>query len=244
MIRRMFVALSLALLCSTAFAAGVEVGGKAPTFKGLPGVDGKEVSLDGLKDAKVVVVCSTCNVCPMSVAYEDRFVEFQKKYADKGVKFVAINANKSNPTETLVNMKTRAEEKGFNFPYVFDASGASAGEIPRRSPRTCSCSTAAAMSPTSARSTTRRTTRASIMWPTRSMPCWPARRLKRPRPRRLAAASATNTVRRYHSPPLRAVRSGGFFVGFIQDLASIRLTVSRRRTRPRDRRSQSPAACR
>ncbi|MDX1944367.1 MAG: thioredoxin family protein [Pirellulaceae bacterium] len=128
MIRRLFVALSLALLCTPAFAAGVEVGGKAPTFKGLPGVDGKEVSLDGLKDAKVVVVCFTCNVCPMSVAYEDRFVEFQKKYADKGVKFVAINANNGNPNETIANMKTRAEEKGFNFPYVYDASGASALE--------------------------------------------------------------------------------------------------------------------
>jgi peroxiredoxin len=128
MIRRMVFALSLVALAAPVFAAGVEVGGKAPDFKGLPGVDGKEVSLDGLKDAKVVVVCFTCNVCPMSVAYEDRFVEFQKKYADKGVKLIAINANKSNPQESLANMKARAEEKGFNFPYVYDASGKSAGD--------------------------------------------------------------------------------------------------------------------
>ena len=50
----------------------------------------------------------------MAVAYEDRFVEFNKKYAGKGVKFVAINANRR--TEDLAAMKTRAEEKGFNFP--------------------------------------------------------------------------------------------------------------------------------
>ena len=60
------------------------------------------------------------------MAYEDRFVEFQKKYGEKGVKFVAINANKAS--EDLAVMKTRAEEKGFNFPYVFDASGKSATE--------------------------------------------------------------------------------------------------------------------
>ena len=125
MIRRSFLALALVALCVPAFAE-VEVGAKAPDFKGLPGTDGKEHSLSGLKDAKVVVVCFTCNQCPMSIAYEDRFVEFSKKYAGKGVKFIAINANKANETETLEAMKARAEEKGFNFPYVYDASGASA----------------------------------------------------------------------------------------------------------------------
>jgi peroxiredoxin len=121
MIRRMFIALSVLALAAPAFAAELEIGAKAPTFASLPGVDGKDCSLDGMKDAKVVVVCFTCNMCPVAVAYEDRFVEFQKKYGEKGVKFVAINANKNS--EGLAVMKTRAEEKGFNFPYVFDASG-------------------------------------------------------------------------------------------------------------------------
>lgn len=126
MIRRAFLALSLVALCAPAFAGDLEVGGKAPSFKGLPGTDGKEYSLADMKDAKVVVVCFTCNQCPMSVNYEDRFVEFAKKYNAKGVKFIAINANKANDTETLEAMKTRAEEKGFTFPYVYDASGESA----------------------------------------------------------------------------------------------------------------------
>jgi peroxiredoxin len=126
MIRRTFLALSLVALCAPAFAGDLEVGGKAPDFKGLAGTDGKEYGLSSMKDAKVVVVCFTCNQCPMSVAYEDRFVEFAKKYNDKGVKFIAINANKANATETIEAMKTRAEEKGFNFPYVYDASGDSA----------------------------------------------------------------------------------------------------------------------
>ena len=126
MIRRMFLALSIVALCAPVFAAGVEVGAKAPEFKGLPGTDGKEYSLADMKDAKAVVLCFTCNQCPVAVAYEDRFIEFQKKYEGKGVKFIAVNCNKNR--EDLAAMKTRAEEKGFNFPYVFDKSGALASE--------------------------------------------------------------------------------------------------------------------
>jgi peroxiredoxin len=126
MIRRTFLALSIVALCAPAFAAELEIGAKAPEFKALPGTDGKEYSLEGMKDAKAIVICFTCNGCPVAVAYEDRFVEFQKYYGEKGVKFIAINANKAR--EDLAVMKTRAEEKGFNFPYIFDESGKSATE--------------------------------------------------------------------------------------------------------------------
>ena len=130
MLRRTLLGLAVALVCASAYSAELEIGAHAPEFKALPGVDGKEISLDGLKDQKVVVVCFTCNRCPVAVAYEDRFVEFSKKYASKGVKFVAINANKR--TEDLAVMKTRAEEKGFNFPYVFDQTGKLATEYGAR----------------------------------------------------------------------------------------------------------------
>lgn len=132
MVRRAFLALTIAVLCAPAYSAELEIGANAPEFKALPGVDGKEYSLGQMKDAKVVVVCFTCNQCPVAVAYEDRFVEFQKQYADKGVKFVAINANRRNESENIATMKTRAEEKGFNFPYVLDKSGKSASEYGAR----------------------------------------------------------------------------------------------------------------
>ena len=111
----------LAVLSGAALAADVEVGGKAPDFKAT-GTDGKAYSLAKMGDAKAVVVCFTCNHCPVAVAYEDRFINFTKKYAKQGVKFVAINVN----PEDLEAMKTRVEEKGFNFPYLKDASGDSA----------------------------------------------------------------------------------------------------------------------
>ncbi len=104
-------------------AEEIEIGAQAPDFAAKT-TDGKDVSLkSALKDSKAVVVCFTCNKCPVSVAYEDRFIDFTKEYADKGVKFIAINVNRG---ENLDVMKTRAEEKGFNFPYAFDESGDSA----------------------------------------------------------------------------------------------------------------------
>lgn len=120
-----FVALfALALVTGRLQAAEIEVGAKAPDFT-AKGTDGKQYTLTGIaKDAKAVVVCFTCNKCPVAVAYEDRFIEFAKQYGKKGVKFIAINANAQ--TEDLEQMQLRAEEKGFNFPYAFDESGTSA----------------------------------------------------------------------------------------------------------------------
>jgi peroxiredoxin len=108
------------LVAGTAMGA-VDVGEKAPSFTAM-GTDGKEYRLDSIsKTADLVIVCFTCNQCPVAVAYEDRFIDFNKKYADKNVKFIALNCN--NRTENLDAMKKRAEEKDFNFVYAFDETG-------------------------------------------------------------------------------------------------------------------------
>ncbi len=119
------VAAAVLSLATVGFAAGVDVGEKAPEFKDLPTADGKKLSMSDLSDSKAIVVCFTCNNCPVAVAYQDRFIDFAKQYKDKGVSFVAINVNR---TEDLQKMKTRAEEAGFNFPYAFDASQTTAKE--------------------------------------------------------------------------------------------------------------------
>lgn len=114
--------LGLLVIQGQVFAAELEVGGKAPEFKAL-GVDGKEYNLGSIKGAKATVIAFTCNRCPVAVAYEDRFIAFQKSYKAKDVKFIAINVNSS---EDLEAMKQRVEEKGINYPYVYDESGNSA----------------------------------------------------------------------------------------------------------------------
>lgn len=106
------------------FNKTLNIGAPAPSWSGLPGVDGKTHALADLKDKEVVVVVFTCNSCPIAVDYEDRIIAFAKKYttaADAKVGLVAINVNKV-PADRLDKMKERAQQKGFNFPYLYDES--------------------------------------------------------------------------------------------------------------------------
>jgi peroxiredoxin len=116
-----FVFLLVVLFSMTSFAQGYKVGDKAMNFK-LKNIDDKIVELKDYKNEKGVVVIFTCNHCPYSVAYEDRIIALDKKYKELGYPVVAINPNDpiSYPEDSFENMKIRAEEKGFTFPYIFD----------------------------------------------------------------------------------------------------------------------------
>lgn len=99
----------------------LKFGAQAPDFS-LPGVDGKTYSLDSFKEKKILVVLFTCNHCPYVQAYEERIIAMQRDYAEKGIQLVAICANnaKEYPEDSLENMKIRAREKRYNFPYLRD----------------------------------------------------------------------------------------------------------------------------
>ncbi|RME72189.1 MAG: thioredoxin family protein [Chloroflexi bacterium] len=101
--------------------AKLKIGDKAIPFA-LPGVDGEEHALADYADKKVLVVVFSCNHCPYVRAWEDRMVQIQADYADKGVQFLVINANDAQkyPDDSFEKMKERAQEKGFNFPYLYD----------------------------------------------------------------------------------------------------------------------------
>jgi thiol-disulfide isomerase/thioredoxin len=105
-------------------------GALAPDFN-LLGIDGKTYSLQSFKDARVLVVVFICNHCPTSQAYEDRLVKLTGDYAGKGVKVVAINPNNpaslrldelgySDVGDSFDDMKIRAKQRHFNFPYLYD----------------------------------------------------------------------------------------------------------------------------
>lgn len=100
---------------------GYEVGDTATDFK-LENIDGKMVSLADYKDAKGFIVVFTCNTCPYSVAYEDRIIALDKKYKSKGYPVIAINPNDpaAKSGDSMADMKARAKDKGFTFPYLFD----------------------------------------------------------------------------------------------------------------------------
>ncbi len=95
----------------------------AADFK-LKDVNGKMVSLSDYKDAKGFVVIFTCNTCPFAVASEDRIIALDKKYKEKGYPVIAINPNdpEVQPDDTYELMQEKAKDKGFTFPYLYDAS--------------------------------------------------------------------------------------------------------------------------
>jgi peroxiredoxin len=99
------------------------IGDRAPGFV-LAGVDGRTYTLQDFADKPVLVVIFSCNHCPYVQAYEGRLVVLQRDYADRGVQLVAINSNDdvTYPEDSLQNMTARARDKGFNFPYLRDAS--------------------------------------------------------------------------------------------------------------------------
>ena len=107
----------------TAFAPwdGYDIGDVATDFS-LKNIDGEMVSLADYNDAKGFLVIFTCNTCPYAKAYEDRIIALDAKYKPMGVPVVAINPNNpaKQPGDGFNEMKQRAEEKGFTFPYLLD----------------------------------------------------------------------------------------------------------------------------
>ncbi len=106
------------------------IGAPAPDFS-LPGVDGNTYTLQSFRDAKVLVVVFMCNHCPTSQAYEQRIIRLTSDYGSKGVKVVAISPNSpsalrldelgySDVGDSYEEMKVRAKNAGYNFPYLYD----------------------------------------------------------------------------------------------------------------------------
>jgi peroxiredoxin len=93
----------------------------APPFA-LPGVDGRNHSLDDYAEAPVLAIVWSCNHCPYVLAWEERMSAIQREYADRGFRLVAINSNDAEryPTDSFDAMKQHASEQDFPFAYLYD----------------------------------------------------------------------------------------------------------------------------
>ena len=106
------------------------IGAPAPPFN-LKGTDLKMYSLESFAKSKVLVIIFTCNHCPTAQAYEDRMKQLVTDYASKSVQVIAISPNNpksvrldelgySEYGDSFEEMRLRARDKAFNFPYLFD----------------------------------------------------------------------------------------------------------------------------
>jgi len=103
--------------------SGYTIGDAATDFK-LKDVNGSMVSLSDHDAAKGFIVIFTCNTCPFAVASEDRIIALDAKFKDKGYPVIAINPNDPSvqPDDTFELMQAKAKDKGFTFPYLYDAN--------------------------------------------------------------------------------------------------------------------------
>jgi thiol-disulfide isomerase/thioredoxin len=108
----------------------LEIGSQAPDFR-LTGVDDKTYTLADFASSKVLVIVFSCNHCPTAQAYQDRLIDIYNKYTSKGVALVVISSNSpkslnlweqgwSDLGDTFDEMKIRAKDKAYRFPYLYD----------------------------------------------------------------------------------------------------------------------------
>ena len=174
-----------AMLCRPTEHHPLAIGQSAPDFK-LPGVDGKTYSLADFTKAHVLAIVFTCNHCPTAQAYEDRLIQLQRDYQDRGVAIVAICANDpkalrldeldfSDLTDSLDDMKIRPKIRA-SISHI--STTATPNPLRLRMGRWSRLTSLSSIRPAScamrAESTTLRSAKSLRPMPaTPLMPCWP-----------------------------------------------------------------------
>ncbi|MGE5517870.1 MAG: thioredoxin family protein [Bacteroidota bacterium] len=102
-----------------------DFGWRAPDFR-LPGIDGRDWSLEQVRGSKGTLVMFICNHCPYVQAVVDRLVRDVRELQGLGIGAAAIMSNDTiaYPEDSFDNMKLFAARHGFTFPYLLDASQA------------------------------------------------------------------------------------------------------------------------
>ncbi|OIQ80301.1 putative peroxiredoxin bcp [mine drainage metagenome] len=104
-----------------ATADPLQRGFQAPGFS-LPGIDGRNTSLEDVRGPRGTLVMFICNHCPYVQAVAARIKRDTDALRAFGVHAVAINSNDANayPEDSFDNMKIFAQKHGFDFPYLYD----------------------------------------------------------------------------------------------------------------------------
>lgn len=105
----------------------LELGSPARDFSLPEPASGNTVSLADYAGRPLLVVFS-CNHCPFVLHIVDSFAEFANEALGRGLGVVMINANDVGefPADSPARMIEFAREHGFEFPYLYDESQASA----------------------------------------------------------------------------------------------------------------------
>jgi peroxiredoxin len=107
----MCLAFSAGILCAQEFKLGSQV----PDFQ-VRDLDGQPVAFSALK-GPITVVTFIATQCPVSNSYNQRMIDLYKDYTTKNVKFIFVNANRSEPASEV---RDHARRVGFPFAVYKD----------------------------------------------------------------------------------------------------------------------------
>jgi thiol-disulfide isomerase/thioredoxin len=98
------------------------LGTKAPPFHLMDTKSGKKISLEELKSMKATVIMFICNHCPYVKHVNPEIIRLAKDFIPRGVSFIAISSNDAirYPDDGPEQMKIKALELGYPFPYLYD----------------------------------------------------------------------------------------------------------------------------
>jgi len=98
------------------------LGTQAPSFS-LPATDGGTVSLADFAGRDSILVIFLCNHCPYVKHVADELKRLADDYMPKGVGVVGISSNDADkyPDDSIEAMATEKQQRGYAFPYLFDA---------------------------------------------------------------------------------------------------------------------------
>jgi peroxiredoxin len=91
--------------------------GSQVTDFSIQDLDGKPVAFSTLR-GPITVVTFIATQCPVSNSYNQRMNAIYQDYSSKGVKFIFVNANRTEPASEV---REHAKRVGFAFPVYRDA---------------------------------------------------------------------------------------------------------------------------
>ena len=100
-----------------------EIGDPVPPFS-LPDTDGVAHAVPQDPAPAATVIAVTCNHCPHVIAWNPHIRRVAEAYGERGVRFLAINANDASryPADSLERMRQFVSDQAWPFPYLHDSS--------------------------------------------------------------------------------------------------------------------------
>jgi Tfp pilus assembly protein PilF/peroxiredoxin len=114
------VIIGLPFTCTAIAQALLQVGTQAPDFS-LKDIAGKDHTLSLYAQKKAVVIVFWSTWSSNSIKALKRFEEFHRKYKDKGIQIIGVNAeNQTISSEDVANVNKVVRELEISFPILLD----------------------------------------------------------------------------------------------------------------------------